>query len=201
MPQSFAAAVNVISLLRYACFSSSKSSGKVRGFRPKRTPLALRLPLPDVFPLCLGHIAEQLEYDVRNERPGQVASMPGVQQWHIQHHNGRFLPFCDDAPLLQDFTIAPAQPVAAFDHQYISRLQAFHQTLVAGRRESLPDSFSPMMISSSTPNSRIAVSWRALFCSCVDTRTYPYCFFHMRWPLSFGEIQCSYFTEKEAFQI
>lgn len=71
---------------------------------------AFRLPSADIFTLRLGYIAEKLEHDVGDQGPGQVTPLPGIQQGHIQHHNGG-------------------------------------------------------------PNFRMASSWRASFCSWVDTRT------------------------------
>ncbi len=45
---------------------------------------AFRLALPDELSLRLGHIAEQLQDDVRNHLPRQVLCPSGVQQRHVQ---------------------------------------------------------------------------------------------------------------------
>lgn len=50
---------------------------------------ALRLPLADQLPLRLGHIAEQLQDDIRDQRPGKVPAFARVQQRHIQHNDLR----------------------------------------------------------------------------------------------------------------
>ena len=50
---------------------------------------ALRLPLPDELPFRLGHVAQQLQNDVGDQRPGEILVFPGVQQGHVQHHDGR----------------------------------------------------------------------------------------------------------------
>ena len=76
---------------------------------------SLRLTLFDELALGLGDVAQKLSYDVGDQRTGQVASLPRVQQRHIQHDNVRLLLLCDDPPLVKDFVIVPAQPVDALD--------------------------------------------------------------------------------------
>ena len=45
---------------------------------------SLRLPLADALPLRLRHIGEDLQNEVCDKRPGQIAAMgAGVQQGHI----------------------------------------------------------------------------------------------------------------------
>ena len=73
------------------------------------------LPLADVLPFALGHVGQELENDVRNERPGQVPVIAGVQQGHIQHPDFRLYLLGDMPPLLQNFLIVTPQPVDAFD--------------------------------------------------------------------------------------
>ena len=51
-------------------------------------------------PLRLGHIAEQLQNNVGDQRPGEIPIILGIQQGHIQHDNGRALLFGNDPPLL-----------------------------------------------------------------------------------------------------
>ena len=50
-------------------------------------------------------------------------SLPGVQQGHIQHHNGRLLLLGDDAPLLQNFLIIAPQTVDALYNKGIAVFQ------------------------------------------------------------------------------
>ena len=48
---------------------------------------SLRLTLPDIFPLCLGHIAQKLKHNIRNQRSGQIVPLPCVEQGHVEHHD------------------------------------------------------------------------------------------------------------------
>ena len=108
------------------------------GLRPKMNAPglcrgnALHLPLADIFTLCLRDIAEKLENDVGNERSGQVPALPGVQQGHVQHHNGGFTLFGDKRPLVQNFCVIAPKAVDAFHHQYILCPQDPHQLPVTG---------------------------------------------------------------------
>ena len=61
---------------------------------------ALCLTLADIFPLCLGHIGEELQNNVRNEGADEVVFPAGIQQGHIQHHNVDLFLFRQKAPLL-----------------------------------------------------------------------------------------------------
>ena len=97
----------------------------------------LRLALADELPLGLGHVAEQLEHNVRNQSPGQVPALPGVQQRHVQHHDGDLLLPGQTGPLLQDLRIIPSQAVDALDDQYVTGLQFLHQLEVGGAGEIL----------------------------------------------------------------
>lgn len=45
----------------------------------------LGLTLVYKFPLGLGDIRQQLQNNVRDQRPGQILCLPGIQQGHIQH--------------------------------------------------------------------------------------------------------------------
>ena len=108
-------------------------SGKLLRLHQRRTPKthalrfrhgdALRLTLMDELPLCLGHIAEQLQNDVGDQGPGEIPVLPGIQQGHIQHDNGRALLLGDDPPLLQNFVVIPTQAVNALDHKGITLFQ------------------------------------------------------------------------------
>ena len=68
---------------------SVKRLRHVHPFPSEANPTLLRggdplgLPLADVPALCLGHVAEQLEDDVGNQRPCQVAALPGGDQAEI----------------------------------------------------------------------------------------------------------------------
>ena len=85
-------------------------SGKLLRLHQWRTPKthalrfrhgdALRLTLMNKLPLRLGHIAEQLQNNVGDQRPGEIPIILGIQQGHIQHDNGRALLFGNDPPLL-----------------------------------------------------------------------------------------------------
>ena len=107
--------------------------GELLRLRQRRTPKtyalrfhhgdALRLSLPDELPLCLGHIAEQLQDNVGDQGPGEISVLPGIQQGHIQHHDGCALLLGDDPPLLQNFVVIPTQPVNALDHKGITLFQ------------------------------------------------------------------------------
>ena len=116
--------------------------GELLRLRQRRTPKthalrfhhgdALRLSLPDELPLCLGHIAEQLQDNVGDQGPGEISVLPGIQQGHIQHHDGCALLLGDDPPLLQNFVVIPTQPVNALPLFVLffrgnSRITIFHQ--------------------------------------------------------------------------
>lgn len=79
------------------------------------------LPLANELTFRLRHIAQKLENDVCDERSCEIPSLPGVQQWHVQHHDGSLLFSGDDAPLLQYFFIVAAQPVDALDDKGVAR--------------------------------------------------------------------------------
>ena len=51
------------------------------------------LPLAVKFPLCLCHIAQKLEYDVSNQYSGEIPTLAGVQQGHIQYNDSHLLLF------------------------------------------------------------------------------------------------------------
>ena len=68
---------------------------------------ALRLPLANILPLGLRHLAQQLQHDVRNQGARQVPPLPGVQQGHVQHYDGAFPLFGDKGPLLQNLRVVP----------------------------------------------------------------------------------------------
>ena len=78
------------------------------------------LPLTDKFTFRLRDVAQKLQYNVRNQRPRQIAALPGVQQRHIQHKNGRAFFSRNEPPLLQYFIIVPSQPVDALDNKRIT---------------------------------------------------------------------------------
>ena len=60
----------------------------------------LSLPLPDKFPFLLRYIAENLQYQVSYQRPGQVTLLlPGIQQGDVENHNGDLLFFGDNPPV------------------------------------------------------------------------------------------------------
>ena len=86
----------------------------------------------DELPLRLGHVAQELEHNVRYQRPGQIPALPGIQQRHVQHDNGRPAGFGDVGPLLQDIIVISAQPVNAFDNQNIPRPKQLHKGLIQG---------------------------------------------------------------------
>ena len=108
-------------------------SGKLLRLHQWRTPKthalrfrhgdALRLTLMDELPLCLGHIAEQLQDNVDDQGPGEIPIFSGIQQGHIQHDNGRALLFGNDPPLLQNLIVISAQAVNALDHKGITLFQ------------------------------------------------------------------------------
>ena len=91
---------------------------------------SLRLTLPDIFPLCLGHIAQKLKHNIRNQRSGQIVPLPCVEQGHVEHHDIHLFLFCENPPLLQNFIIIPAKPVDALDDKRIARLELFDQALI-----------------------------------------------------------------------
>ena len=107
--------------------------GELLRLRQRRTPKthalrfrhgdALRLTLMDELPLCLGHIAEQLQDNVGDQGPGEISVLPGIQQGHIQHHDGCALLLGDDPPLLQNLIVISAQAVNALDHKGITLFQ------------------------------------------------------------------------------
>ena len=92
----------------------------------------LRLTLVDKLTLCLGHIAQQLEDDIRHQRARQVPALPSVQQGHVQHDDGGPSRLGDAGPLLQDLVVIAPQPVDTLDYQYVPRLKCLHQPLIQG---------------------------------------------------------------------
>ena len=105
-------------------------SGKLLRLHQWRTPKthalrfrhgdALRLSLPDELPLRLSHITEQLQNDVGDQRPGEIPIFSGIQQGHIQHHDGCALLLGDDPPLLQNLIVISTQAINALDHKDIT---------------------------------------------------------------------------------
>ena len=88
---------------------------------------ALGLSLTDELALRLGHIAQKLQHDIRDQRSRKIPALASVQQRHIQYNNGCLLLFRDDPPLLQNFIIVSSQPVNALDDESIARLDSFQQ--------------------------------------------------------------------------
>ena len=96
-----------------------------------------RLPLPDAFPFLLRDIGKQLQDNIRDEGAGQIPSIAGIEQRHIQyHHRDPFL-FGQQPPLLQNFLIVPAQTVDRLDREDIPRPQGAEQPFVGGPVEIL----------------------------------------------------------------
>lgn len=78
------AQIPLVKILRHFFGRSAKQNApRFGGGNP------FRLPLPDIFPFALGHIGQKLQYNVGNERPGQIPVDAGVQQGHIQHTDVR----------------------------------------------------------------------------------------------------------------
>ena len=87
-------------------------------------PDALSLPCFDVDPLIFSDKAEDLEYKITNETADQIIrTAAGIQQRHIQNDNLDFPTLGSIRPFLQDGLIIAAQPVDAFNHQQVLRLQ------------------------------------------------------------------------------
>ena len=99
---------------------------------------ALCLPLPDEFALRLRNIRKKLQNNVCNQCARQIPILPRVQQRHIQHHDGRALFLCNDAPLLQNFLIISPKAVDALDHKRIAVFQFAHQPSVLRPLEIFP---------------------------------------------------------------
>ena len=91
---------------------------------------AFRLSLSDEFSLCLSHIAQKLQYDVRDQRSGQIPALPRIQQRHVQNDDLGFFLFCENSPLLQDLIIIPSEPVNALDDKGIARLDLFDEAAI-----------------------------------------------------------------------
>ena len=117
-------------------FQAAIFRGLFSGLTPKPDALqlcrrdALGLPLADELPFRLGHIAEKLQDDVRDQRSGQILILPRVQQRHIQHHNGGAFFLGNDAPLFQDFIIIASQAVDALDNKGVAAFYFAYQFLV-----------------------------------------------------------------------
>ena len=75
----------------------------------------LGLPLAAELPLCLGNIAQQLKDDVSDQHPGEIPPLTGIQQRHIQYHDGHLFFLCEQVPLLQNLVVVSSQPVDALD--------------------------------------------------------------------------------------
>ena len=69
---------------------------------------ALRLTAADILPLRLGHKGQDLQDQIGDKRPHQVASVPGIQQRHVDDTDIHPSFFGQDAPLLLDVLIVAA---------------------------------------------------------------------------------------------
>ena len=81
---------------------------------------SLGLPLAIKFPFRLSYIGKQLKDDIGDQNTGQVPALAGIQQRHIQNHNGHLFLLGQQPPLLQNFVIAASQPVDALDNKGVS---------------------------------------------------------------------------------
>lgn len=117
--------------LRKAVRQGLFTAAKAHAARPRRGD-AFGLTAADHLALGLGHVAEQIEYDVGNQRAGEVALAAGVQQRHVQHHDGYAPLPREHAPLFHHLGVVAPQPVDALDHQQIVPAQAAHQAQVLG---------------------------------------------------------------------
>ena len=89
-----------------------------------------RLPLPYELPLRLRNIRQKLQNDVRDQRSGQVAASPRIQQRHVQHDDGDRFFLRQQPPLLQDLLIISAEAVNALDNQRVAAFQPAHEAFV-----------------------------------------------------------------------
>ncbi len=122
-------------------------SGKWRGalfplpYPPRfRGGDALGLPRPDVLPLLLRDISQDLQNEVGHKPARQILALhpgAGVQQGEVQHHNVRLFPLGNDAPLFQDLVVVAPQPVNAQNVQHVPAPQAFEHTAVGRTPEVL----------------------------------------------------------------
>ena len=92
----------------------------------------LCLTLAVELPLRLRHIAQKLEDDVGDQHACEIPALAGVQQGHIQHHDGHLLFLGQQPPLLQDLVIVPPQPVDALDDKGVPGFQFAYQPPVSG---------------------------------------------------------------------
>lgn len=106
------------------------SASKLNAPGPRRRD-PLRLPLAYELPLRLRHIGKKLQHDIRDQLPGQVTPLPGIQQGHIQNHDGNALLLRQIAPLIQNLVVISPQPVDALDEQGVARLDFSAQPPVA----------------------------------------------------------------------
>ena len=127
----------------------------------RRDPL--RLPLADELTFCLRDIAQKLQNNVRDQRSCQITVLPGIQQRHIQHKDGRALFPRNDPPLLQYFIIIPPQPVDTLDDKCIPGSQPPEQLPVALPLKIRAGALVQINIPVRNAGSRIAAICRASF--------------------------------------
>ena len=87
--------IDTVEVLRQGAGRSAKTH--TFAFRRRNT---LSLSLPDVGALVLRHKGKHLQHNVAQEGAHQVFAAPGVQQWHIQHHDVSALCLGEQPPLL-----------------------------------------------------------------------------------------------------
>ena len=88
---------------------------------------ALRLSLSNKISFRLRHIREQLKNNISDQRSGQIPSLSGIQQRHVQHYDGCLFFFGDNPPLLNDLLIIASEPVNTLDYQNIIAFQLSDQ--------------------------------------------------------------------------
>ena len=81
----------------------------------------LCLPLADQFALILGDKREKLEHDITQKGAQEILRITSVQQRHIQYYDIYALFSGQYAPLFLNLCIVTAQPVNAFDIEYVAR--------------------------------------------------------------------------------
>ena len=93
---------------------------------------SFRLPLPDTDTLIFCNVTQQHEYNVADQCAQKILFLPCIKQRHINNNDICTLFLCDNAPLLIQVCIIPAQPVNGLHKQDRAVIQPPQQPLILG---------------------------------------------------------------------
>ena len=89
----------------------------------------LRLPGTDERAFGFGDVAEQLQHNIRDEGSSQVPAVPGVQERHIENHNGSVEGLGNVAPLVEDVGVVAPKAIDGLNHQDVARTEDAEERL------------------------------------------------------------------------